>query len=175
MFWKSRTTDFEKAVRPELPVLFRVCRRLGASADDAEDFVQLTMLRAYEHWDRFDGRFLRSWLIRILRNEVIRSRRGPPPPVSLEVLSDQDVVEEPFWSEVLWRDQAHRLLEEVDKLPDIHRMLIQLCDIEELTYEEAADALDIPIGTVRSRLFRARSRLRERLSPTQMGFAEVDA
>lgn len=65
LFWKPRTTDFEKAVRPELPVLYRVSRRLGASPDDAEDYVQLTLLRAYEHWKSFDGRFLRSWLIRI--------------------------------------------------------------------------------------------------------------
>lgn len=94
--------------------------------------------------------------------------------MSLELLTDQEVAQEPFWSEVLWRDQAHRLLAEVDKLPDIHRMLIQLCDVEGLSYEEAADALDIPIGTVRSRLFRARARLRERLSPAELGVAEAD-
>jgi RNA polymerase sigma-70 factor (ECF subfamily) len=93
------------------------------------------------------------------------SRRGPAPTVSIDEVGEQEFVEPPFWNELLWREQSGQLMEAINELPDIHKMLVQVCDIEGLTYEEAAQAMDIPVGTVRSRLFRARAALRQKLSP----------
>ena len=153
------------AMKGELPMLYRVARRFVASQDDAEDMVQQTLIKAFKNWDRFDGQHVRAWLVRILRNEVLMARRGPSPAVSIEDVGEHEFVEPPFWSEVLWRDRAGQLMRAIDELPEIHRLLVQLCDIEGLTYEEAAQAVDAPVGTVRSRLFRARASLREKLGP----------
>lgn len=161
MSWLRTKPDFETAVRPELPVLYRVCRRFGASREDAEDIVQQTLVKAFQHWKTFDGRYLRSWLIRILRNEVLMSFRNRSRTVSIEEVAEASLADTSFWNEVLWNSDAEELLAAMNSLPEIHVALITLCDIEAMSYEEAAHALDIPIGTVRSRLFRARERLRQ--------------
>lgn len=83
MNWFSRPRDFEKSVQPELAVLYRVARRLGGNAEQAEDLVQTTLIKAYQAWERFDGRHLRSWLIRILRNEFLMNVRSARPELSL--------------------------------------------------------------------------------------------
>lgn len=153
--------DFESQLREELPVLFRVAKRLAKSTDTAEDLVGQTLYAAIKFKHSFDGRHLRSWLIKILRNEfntLIRKEQSRPTVVLDEVEGET----ESFWDEVHWRVDAEVLMRELDNLTEEHRMIIQLCDVEELSYEEAADALDIPVGTVRSRLFRARAKLRER-------------
>lgn len=153
--------DFEACLRVELPVLFRVAKRLAKSADTAEDLVGQTLYAAVKFKDSFDGRHLRSWLIKILRNEfnTLMRRESSRPTL---VLEEHEAESESFWEEVHWRVDAETLLRELDNLTEEHRMIIQLCDVEELSYEDAAEALDIPIGTVRSRLFRARARLRDR-------------
>ena len=153
--------DFESQLRAELPVLFRVAKRLSKSADEAEDIVGQTLYAAIRAKDHFDGKHLRSWLIRILRNEFNGNRRkaaSRPEIVEDEVEPSTDTT----WDEIAWRVDGQVLMRELDMLSDEHRMIIQLCDVEELSYEEAAEALDIPVGTVRSRLFRARMRLRDR-------------
>lgn len=61
--------------------------------------------------------------------------------------------------------QADKLMEELAELPEIYRVTIHLCDVEQMTYEQAAESMDVPVGTVRSRLFRARAMLRARLEP----------
>lgn len=153
--------DFESQLRMELPVLYRVAKRLTRSAEEAEDIVGQTMYAAIKSKHTFDGMHLRSWLIRILRNEFNSTRRKAS--TRLEVVSeDVEAVSEPIWDQVAWKVDAETLLKELDQLSDEHRLIIQLCDVEEISYDEAADALDIPIGTVRSRLFRARMKLRER-------------
>ncbi len=164
LFW-SRNRDFEGSVRGELPVLYRVARRMGCSSEEAEDVVQTTLVKAYQAWDRFDGRHLRSWLIRILRNERLMLLRGAHPTESLDEPAAAEAAEEPFWDEMTWRLAADRIKDEMERLPEVYRMTIHLCDVEELTYEEAAEVMEVPIGTVRSRLFRARAMLRKRLSP----------
>ncbi|MCG9894005.1 MAG: sigma-70 family RNA polymerase sigma factor, partial [Fimbriimonadaceae bacterium] len=134
---------------------------------------QMTLVKAYQAWERFDGRHLRSWLIRILRNERLMAIRSEKPSVSLEEEDVAEPVQEPFWNEVAWRAHAHRVLEELERLPDSFRLAIQLCDVEDMSYEEAAEALEIPIGTVRSRLFRGRQMLRNRLAPLSGQFEEA--
>lgn len=153
--------DFEASLRKELPVLFRVAKRLSRSVDIAEDLVGQTLYAAIRFRSSFDGRHLRSWLIKILRNEYNSHlrREASRPTVLLDEVEGES---EAFWDEVNWKVDAETMLRELDNLTEEHRMIIQLCDVEELSYEEAADILDIPIGTVRSRLFRARAKLRER-------------
>jgi RNA polymerase sigma-70 factor, ECF subfamily len=155
--------DFESNLRSELPVLFRVAKRLAKSSDTAEDLVGQTLYAAIKFQHSFDGRHLRSWLIKILRNEynTLVRRESARPTVVLEEVEGES---ESFWEEVHWKVDAEMLMKELDNLSEEHRMIIQLCDVEELSYEEAADALDVPVGTVRSRLFRARAKLRDRCS-----------
>ncbi len=159
----SRPRNFETSVRDELPVLYRVARRMGCSAEEAEDVVQTTLVKAFQAWNSFDGRHLRSWLVRILRNERLMALRGAKPTTSLDEPEAEEVAEPPFWDRLSWKLEADRLIEELDQLPDIFRDTIQLCDVEQMSYEEAAHAMDVPVGTVRSRLFRARTMLRSRL------------
>ena len=165
MFFGQSSSSFEKAVKKELPVLYRVARRMGCTEEEAEDTVQMCLIKAYQAWDRFDGRHLRSWLIRILRNERLMVIRSQHEHASLDEPNAVEPTQEPFWDEVAWRVEADRILDELENLPDVYRLTIQLCDVEQLTYDEAADAMDVPIGTVRSRLFRARTMLRKRLTP----------
>lgn len=157
--------DFERQVSKELNVLYRVARRMGCKPEEAEDCVQTCLLKAFQAWERFDGRHLRSWLITILRNERLMAIRSQKPEISLEESNVEEGIEEPFWDEVSWKMQAERILEELEHLPENFRMTLHLCDVEQMTYEEAAKAMDVPIGTVRSRLFRAREMLRKRLTP----------
>ena len=158
--------SFERSVKGELAVLYRVARRMGASAEESEDLVQSTLLKAYQAWEGFDGRYLRSWLIRILRNERLMAIRSERPQSSLDENAEGEVADGPFWDELTWRLEAERILRELGSLPDIYQVAIQLIDVEQLTYDEAAQVMDVPIGTVRSRLFRGREMLRNRLQRT---------
>ena len=156
--------DFESEIRPELPVLYRVARRMVRCEDEAEDLVGQTVAKAYAAWSRFDGQYLRSWLIKILRNEVYNVRRMQESRPEESELRDDLAGDGPFWDDVHWKICAQHLHRELDKLPDEFRLAVHLCDIEGMSYEEAACAMDVPVGTVRSRLFRGRARLRTKLS-----------
>lgn len=163
IFARRNHRDFERAVSPELPVLYRVARRLGSSPEEAEDLVQTCLLKAYKAWDRFDGSHLRSWLIKILRNERLMVLRAYKEALSLEEHTEIEPSHDGFWSELDGKLEAQRILDALERLSPPYRMSVQLCDVEELTYEEAAEIMDVPIGTVRSRLSRARQMIREML------------
>lgn len=151
-------------MRDELPTLYRVARRMVRSPEEAEDLVQQCLVKAFRAWDRFDGSHLRSWLIRILRNECASRHRSLAAQSQETELEETSAIEGPFWDEVTWRIDAEHVMRELDRLPDEYRTTLQLCDVEQFSYEEAAQAMAIPIGTVRSRLFRARAILRQRLA-----------
>ncbi|MBL8067748.1 MAG: sigma-70 family RNA polymerase sigma factor [Armatimonadetes bacterium] len=161
IFTQRNPRDFERAVSPELPVLYRVARRLGCSPEEAEDLVQTCLLKAFKAWERFDGCNLRSWLIKILRNERLMVIRSYKEALSLEDHAEIEPVQEGFWGELDGKLEAERIFAAMEELTPPYRMAVQLCDVEELTYEEAADIMDVPIGTVRSRLSRARQMIRE--------------
>lgn len=155
--------SFEAVALEELPVLYRIAKRMTLDPVEAEDLVAQTLANASAAWHSFDGRHARSWLVRIMKNEHFsnfRRKKARPESVPLEV----DIVGEDPWEEVSWKAAGDQIWEAVDELPEDFRMTISLCDVEELTYEEAAKAMDIPVGTVRSRLFRARRLLRAKLS-----------
>lgn len=156
--------SFEEAVRPHLDVLYRVARRMTRNAEEAEDIVGQTLLLGYKHWNRFDGEHTRSWLIRILKNEFLglrRKQRSRPEETELDLeVGDQNK----SWTGIADRLNSERIIQAMEQLPEEFRMVSLLCDVEQMSYEEVAEALDIPLGTVRSRLFRARARLRELLA-----------
>ena len=156
---------FERAIEPELPVLYRVAKRMSTSSEDAEDLVSQTLLQSYKSWHTFDGRYLRSWLIKIMRHERGRVREFPNR-VEWEI---EELREIPYgyttWDLVYDRLESQKIRDAMDQLADGFRLVIQLCDVEGMSYEEASIALDIPIGTIRSRLSRARSEIRKNLLP----------
>lgn len=163
---------FARYVVPELDVLLRVARSLTGRPVDAEDLVQDTVLRAYKSIDRFDGQHPRAWLLTILRNtHVNRNRRRRP-----VLLDDQDPALERLAATaasaggdgpeaVVVGVQFDAVISEaLNNLPDRYRQVVTLVDVEGLSYSEAAEALALPLGTVMSRLHRARSRMRQRLA-----------
>jgi RNA polymerase sigma-70 factor, ECF subfamily len=144
-------------------LLYRVARRLAGSADDAEELVQQTLIRAFQAWSRFDGRKLVAWLLRIMRNEHYAKFRSAPPPAQLPETEAEEPADETLWDTLCTREQSKKILEELQALPVEYRMAVHLCDVEELSYEEAAEVMEVPIGTVRSRLSRGRCMIREQL------------
>jgi RNA polymerase sigma-70 factor (ECF subfamily) len=165
-------TAFERYVLPETELLLRVANSLTRNRADAEDLVQDTLLRAFRAIDRFDGRYPRAWLLTILRNTHInRNRRRRP-----ELLRDPERATDRMISEVSdERPDAivdasidGEIIGALDALDESFRRVVQLVDMNGLTYAEAAQVLDIPVGTVMSRLHRARTRIRDRLE--RVGF-----
>lgn len=160
---------FTTWVVPEIEVLLRVARTLTRPAD-AEDLVQETLLRAYRAIDRFDGRYPRAWLLTIMRNtQINRTRRRRP-----ELLDDPDrtfaeVADESSGDadpeSVVVGEMFDAVVEDaLARLPETFRQAVELVDIAGLSYQETADALGIPVGTVMSRIHRARQRIRDRLA-----------
>lgn len=165
-----RDEAFRQHVVPELEVLLRVATRLTGDRVEAEDLVQETLIRAYRAVDRFDGRYPRAWLLTILRNthkNMLRRRRVLIADGSEEILArapargadGRDGAAEHVLDATLDSAVAAAL----HALADNFRRVVVLVDIEGLTYQEAADVLGIPVGTVMSRLHRARRRMRDRL------------
>jgi RNA polymerase sigma-70 factor (ECF subfamily) len=162
---------FRLHVEPEIPVLLRVARTLTISWADAEDLVQETLVRAYRAVDGFDGRHPRAWLLTILRNTNANLHRRQRP----SLVEDWDVLGEPrpaFHSRpprpadeaALERRLEARLERAVRALDPKFREVLLLVDVGQLTYAEAAQAVGVPVGTVMSRLHRARARVRRALT-----------
>ncbi|HEU5050409.1 MAG TPA: sigma-70 family RNA polymerase sigma factor [Gemmatimonadales bacterium] len=163
--------DFELEALPHLDTLYRVALRLTGEDAAAQDLVQETMLRALRGWNGFRaGSNARAWLVTILRNTFIndyRRRRREPVPVDLEAVDPwaiyRAVADTDPEGEFFSRIVDARVLEAVDRLPPDFREVLVLSDMEGLGYAEIAAALEIPIGTLKSRLFRARRLLQREL------------
>ena len=162
---------FADEVVPEIEVLLRVAQTLTCHRADAEDLVQDTLVRAFRSMDGFDGRHPRAWLLTILRNtNSNRHRRRRP-----------DLLDDP--------DQEIVALGGIDDTPEgivvgsmfdaavedglrglsvDFRRTIELVDIAGLSYAETATLLNVPVGTVMSRLHRARTRMREHLAAADL-------
>ena len=161
---QRRKLSFEDVVRTELPVLYRVARRLARNDADAEDLVGTTLLLAARAYPAFDGRHPRAWTIQILRNEFygLTRKRANRPETALDAVAEPS--DDGFWREIEWRAVGDDLMRALDALPEEYRLAVALCDVETMPYEEAARAMGVPVGTVRSRLFRGRRLLRARLA-----------
>jgi RNA polymerase sigma factor (sigma-70 family) len=152
--------DIAHLIEPVIPALRRYARTFVRGAADADDLVQDTLERAISRWHqrRSDGE-TRAWLFTILHNLAVNhlrraARRGREVP--LDDAGESDVAAPSTQEDTLRRDG---ILGAVGQLPDEQRSVLLLVSIEDVSYAEAARILDIPIGTVMSRLARARARL----------------
>lgn len=163
---RSAEAAFYEFVVPEIPALMRVARTLTRNSHDAEDLVQDTMLRAYRGIGRFDGEHPRGWLFTILRNTHInRNRRIRPvqfdDPNDAQSLPASEGCDPTRGIEhAAFRDAVVRA---ISTLPEKMQVIVELVDLELCTYAEVAMALDIPVGTVMSRLHRGRRHIKEQL------------
>ncbi len=154
----------------------------------AEEAVQDGFLKAFQNIRGFRGGSFRAWLMRIVTNTVYdilrRSRRRRVQPLFPED-DEGESVESPRWladptakveEAVEWSEEVKLVYEALDELANIYREIITLVDLQEFDYEEAAQTLNIPIGTVKSRLARARLYLKEKLkSKAEFGRTIADA
>lgn len=156
--------SLERAISTELPLLYRVARRMAANSDDAEDLVSQTLLKAVAGWASFDGRHARSWLLKVMRNEFLATLRMRKSRVQTAELDENSaVIEQPF-DHLADRALAAQIDRELKNIPEEFAWAVALCDVEGLAYEEAAETLHVPVGTLKSRLHRGRNLLRKRIA-----------
>ena len=165
--------DFEQEALPWVDDVYRFARSLTRNEPDAEDVVQDTYLRAYKSWHTFQpGSDARRWLFAIARNVFLRSRERVRPEVDPNE-GDIEKVDSSTRLSGSGRDTTEALLsridlgpaltEAMDQLAEPFRSAVVLVDIEDQSYDAAAQVLGVPVGTVRSRLFRGRRLLQEKL------------
>ena len=147
--------------------LLKAARRMAGGHGDAEDVVQETYLRAWKYFDSFDaGSNCRAWLFQIMFN-VINARKGKDARMPESPLEDFEIADYQHGNVVVFdpvrQIEGHEVLEVLSRLSDEHRSVLWLAVVEEFSYREAAEALEVPIGTVMSRLHRARRELRKLL------------
>jgi len=164
----DRRHRFEQEALIHLTAVYNAAYRFTRREEDARDLTQETMLRAYRGFDRYTpGTNARAWLLKILYGEFVNryhaARREPTASLdqleerSLEVATSPTVQNREPRLPSTWTDAV--IFDAVASLPDPFRETILLVDVEELTYEEAAYVMGCAVGTVRSRLFRARRAL----------------
>ncbi|MBX2991581.1 MAG: sigma-70 family RNA polymerase sigma factor [Bacteroidetes bacterium] len=171
----QKQREFQGEALPHMDFLYNYALRMTFNAADAEDLVQETFLKAFRFWDSYEkGTNIRAWLFRIMKNAFInRYRKEKKEPETVEYQEVENfynsVRESAVETSDLQESVFKNLLEDevavaIAELPEDFRTVVILCDIEELTYEEVAEFIDCPIGTVRSRLHRGRKLLRARLT-----------
>jgi RNA polymerase sigma-70 factor (ECF subfamily) len=170
----QRDAEFAREALPWLDDVYRFALSLTRDEADADDVVQETFLRAYRSWHTFiQGTDCRRWLFTICRNAFLRSRERQRPTIDLED-GEQDALaagsvyaaaRERGYDDLYARlDIGPALREAIDDLAEPFRSAVILVDVEDLSYEAAAEVMEVPIGTVRSRLFRGRRLLQEKLA-----------
>jgi len=177
-----QTATFEDLALPLLPSLYNVAMWLVRNSADAEDLVQETFLKALRGFGGFEtGTNFKAWIFRILRNTYLTSRSGlaATRTVALEDELEEHMVPEsaierqtPEMNLMRLSDKA-ALQAAMEALPAPLLEVILLCDVEEMKYREIASVLEIPIGTVMSRIARARASLREMLESGMQGRKEA--
>lgn len=159
--------NFEELAMPLFDQLYNFATWLTQNRTEAEDLVQETYAKALKGFSSFTpGTNFRAWMYRILRNTFLTSRTGLK--ATMVPLDAEDAPELPAGPEtpetILLEQSQHQLLQQaIEGLPVHFREILLLCEVEEMSYQEIADTLSIPIGTVMSRLSRARKALREAL------------
>ena len=167
---KERMRRFHDGALPYLDDLYTLARYLMRNTTDAEDMVQECYLRALRHFDSYRGPAMKPWLLAILRNvcnaEFTRRAKGE---VSADYTQDELAAKEtPMWQEphtspekmILQQQDSTTIRRLVAELPEPFREAIVLREVNELSYKEIAEVAGVPVGTVMSRLARARAMLR---------------
>ena len=182
---EQKQRDFNREIIPHLDTLYNFALRLTTDPNDAEDLVQDTIVKAYRFFSSYEkGTNAKAWLFRILKNSFINNYRKvskKPQEVDYDEVStfyetirdestDTSDLEKIMFRELI-DDDVSRALE---RLPEDFRTVVLLCDVEGFTYEEIANMLDVPIGTIRSRLHRGRNLLKTQLMEyaRKRGFTE---
>lgn len=166
--------EFVKEAIPHMDSLYNFALKMTNDSDDASDLLQETYLKAYRFFDKFErGTNCKAWLFRIMKNSFIniyRKNIREPDKIDYDEVENfyENIKSDSATPNDLERELFENVLDDevmtaVQSLPDDFRTVILLCDIEGLTYEEIADFIDCPIGTVRSRLHRARKMLAVKL------------
>lgn len=166
--------DFTNETLPHRDALFNYALKISGNTDDAQDLVQETYYKAYRHFDKFQsGTNSKAWMFMILKNSFINNyRKSKREPYKLDYeqiqnfyetvksdRADENNLDQDFYND-LFDDE---LTEAIDQLPTKMREVFLLCDLEGYSYEETAELVGCPVGTVRSRLHRARHMLQETL------------
>ncbi|MCA1802831.1 MAG: sigma-70 family RNA polymerase sigma factor [Rhodothermaceae bacterium] len=170
----KKQQDFEDEMLPHLDAIYNFALRLTTDPNDAEDLVQDTIVKAFRFFNSYEkGTNAKAWLFRILKNSYInnyRKKSKQPHQVDYDEIStfyetirseqsNTTDMEDIMYGQLL-DDDVTRALE---RIPEDFRTVVLLCDVEGFTYEEIANMLDVPIGTIRSRLHRGRNLLRAQL------------
>jgi len=168
---QKKRASFEQEALVHLDALYRVALRLTGNAADADDLVQETMLKAYRAWDQYEkGTNAKGWLLTILRNSFIneyRRRTRHPETVDVDTIEpfavfgdvQEDDPQGAFFDQIV----DDEVLKAIDELPVAFRETLVLSDVEGMSYQEIGKILGVPVGTVKSRLFRARQALQGKL------------
>lgn len=167
---KKLSEEFEREAVPHMDALYNFAIKMTGDSDDASDLLQETYLKAYRFWEKFEkGTNCKAWLFRIMKNTYINTYRKnakEPDKVDYEEIENfyENIKPSSTDSAHLEKDLYDNLLDDelsaaISSLPEDFRTVIILCDIEGYSYEEIADFVDVPVGTVRSRLHRARKML----------------
>ncbi|MDX1939924.1 MAG: sigma-70 family RNA polymerase sigma factor [Saprospiraceae bacterium] len=179
---------FEEEFLPQIDALYTFAYHLTYNEEDANDLVQETYMKAFRFIDKYkEGTNAKAWLFKILKNAFInqyRRRTKQPTQVDYEdITSYQEGDEDSNISgyadlreEMFQTMMGDEVTNAINALPVDFRVVILLCDIEGFTYEEISKILDIPIGTVRSRLHRARNMLKDKLREyaQSLGYAKEE-
>jgi RNA polymerase sigma-70 factor (ECF subfamily) len=174
---EHKQARFEEMIMPHLDSAFNLARWLTRNEHDAQDIVQEAFLRAYKFFGGFRGGNSRSWLLSIIRNTAYtwlrKNRKQELTTFEVETHDIEDVAANP---EVLLLQNADRadLLRAVEQLPVEFREALVLRELEGMSYKEIAELADVPLGTVMSRLARARKLLQRTLAqrPVSAGGAQ---
>lgn len=164
---KQIYADFEAEAIPHMDSLYNFALRMTGDADDANDLMQETYLKSFRFFDKFEkGTNCKAWLFRIMKNTYINSYRKQvkePGKVDYEEIENfyENIKSSGINTSHLEKELFDNLLDDeiseaINSLPEDFSTVVILCDIEGFSYEEIADFVDCPIGTVRSRLHRAR-------------------
>jgi RNA polymerase sigma-70 factor (ECF subfamily) len=161
---QSKLTRFEQSILPHLDAAYNLARWLTRNEHDAEDMAQESYLRAFKFFDGFHGTDARAWLLAIVRNTCytwLHQNRGRETMASFdeEIHTIENEASNPA-KLVLKSDDREMLKEALEELPVEFREVVVLRDLEELSYKQVAEVANIPLGTVMSRLARARERLK---------------
>jgi RNA polymerase sigma-70 factor (ECF subfamily) len=169
-----RETEFRNEALPHKSALYNYALKISGNPDDAQDLVQETYYKAYRHFDKFEsGTNCKAWMFMILKNSFINDyRKSKREPFTFDYEAIQNFYENVKSDRTQSNNLDHEfykdllddeLSEAINKLPNKMREVFLLCDLEGYTYEETAELVECPIGTVRSRLHRARHMLQETL------------
>ncbi len=161
--------DFEAAAMPFVDSLYSTAYRMTRNSEDAEDLVQETYMKAYKYYDKFqEGTNFKAWLFKILKNTFINAyRKKQQKPLENDFAEIEDAFESQVSDQAtgLLKSPEERLLENVldehiqralESLPEDFRVAVLLADLEDFSYKEIAEILNVPVGTVMSRLYRGR-------------------